>query len=116
VSLHAKTLVVDRRQVFIGSLNMDQRSKLLNTEMGVIVDSVPLAEAVRQYFEKAIAPANSFHVVLQVPPGAKADDASMVWLWTQDGKPMSAGSDPGVSSKRRMEVFVLGLLPIEGLL
>ena len=33
VSLHAKSLVVDRRLVFIGSMNMDHRSKLLNTEM-----------------------------------------------------------------------------------
>ena len=34
VSLHAKTLVVDRKQVFIGSLNMDQRSKLLEHRDG----------------------------------------------------------------------------------
>ncbi|HET7063811.1 MAG TPA: phospholipase D family protein, partial [Rudaea sp.] len=54
VSLHAKTLVVDREHVFIGSLNMDQRSKLLNTEMGVIIDSAPLAQAVREYFDTAI--------------------------------------------------------------
>ena len=116
MSLHAKTLVVDRKQVFIGSMNIDQRSKLLNTEMGVIVDSAPLAQAVRQYFDKAILPANSFHVILQATPGSKSDARRMVWLWTEDGKPMSAESDPDVSKTRRLEVFALELLPLESLL
>jgi putative cardiolipin synthase len=116
VSLHAKTLVVDRKQVFIGSLNMDQRSKLLNTEMGVIVDSAPLAQAVREFFDTAVQPANSFHVVLQEPPGSKSADEKMYWLWTADGRAMSDENDPDVSKARRMEVFFMKLLPIEGLL
>ena len=33
-SLHAKTFSIDGRKVFIGSLNFDPRSTLLNTEMG----------------------------------------------------------------------------------
>jgi putative cardiolipin synthase len=116
VSLHAKTLVVDGRLVFICSLNMDQRSKLLNTEMGVIVDSVPLAKAVKQYFDSAILPANSFHVVLQARPGSNAPAQEMTWLWTDQDKAMSDDDDPGVSKSRRLEVLVLALLPIEGLL
>ncbi len=116
VSLHAKTLVVDREHVFIGSLNMDQRSKLLNTEMGVIIDSAPLAVAVREFFDAAILPANSFNVLLQESPGVKLDDWPMVWLWSTDGKAMSGQSDPDVSRERRAEVFVMGMLPIEGLL
>jgi len=46
----------------------------------------------------------------------KPDDRQMVWLWSADGKAMSEQSDPGVSSQRRTEVFVMGMLPIEGLL
>jgi putative cardiolipin synthase len=99
VSLHAKTLVVDREHVFIGSLNMDQRSKLLNTEMGVIIDSAPLAQAVREYFDAAILPANSFHVVLQESKGSKPDDRQMQWQWSVDGKAMSDLSDPDVSKR-----------------
>jgi putative cardiolipin synthase len=116
VSLHAKTLVVDREHVFIGSLNMDQRSKLLNTEMGVIIDSAPLARAVREYFDTAILPANSFHVVLQESNGSKPDERQMQWLWSVDGKAMSDQSDPDVSAQRRTEVFVMEMLPIESLL
>ena len=42
-SLHAKMLVVDRRTVFVGSFNVDQRSALENTEMGVVIESPELA-------------------------------------------------------------------------
>jgi putative cardiolipin synthase len=42
-SLHAKTFVFDRRAVFIGSLNLDPRSTQLNTEIGVVCESEPLA-------------------------------------------------------------------------
>jgi putative cardiolipin synthase len=43
--LHAKSAVIDRRTVFIGSMNLDPRSDQQNTEMGVFVDSPELAHA-----------------------------------------------------------------------
>ena len=43
-ALHAKITVFDRRQVFMGSMNFDQRSKRLNTEIGLIIDSPELAQ------------------------------------------------------------------------
>ena len=116
VSLHAKTVVVDRRKVFIGSLNMDQRSKLLNTEMGVIIDSAPLAQAVREFFDNATLPANSYQVSLLQSPTAKPGEAPMSWQWSEDGHAMSGQSDPGVSKERLLAVFLMQLLPIEGLL
>ena len=42
-SLHAKALVVDRRTLFVGSFNVDQRSSLENTEMGIEIESEALA-------------------------------------------------------------------------
>ena len=42
--LHAKIALVDRRRVFIGSMNLDGRSARLNTEVGVLIDSAALAE------------------------------------------------------------------------
>ncbi len=44
--LHAKTAVIDRRIVFIGSMNLDPRSASKNTELGVIADCPPLAKEV----------------------------------------------------------------------
>jgi len=116
VSLHAKALVVDRRYVFVGSLNMDQRSKLLNTEMGLIVDSTLLAQAVKQFFDSAVMPENAFGVVLQESQESRSGKGKMSWDWSEDGRAMSEQSDPGVSKQRRLQVMVMRLLPIEGLL
>jgi putative cardiolipin synthase len=44
--LHAKTAVIDRFTVFIGSMNLDPRSDSINTELGVIVRSPELAREV----------------------------------------------------------------------
>ncbi len=41
--LHAKTLVIDRRFSYIGSMNFDPRSATINTELGVVIDSPQLA-------------------------------------------------------------------------
>lgn len=114
VSLHAKAIVVDRQLVFIGSMNMDERSKLLNTEMGIIVDSAPLAEAVTKFFDKATLPTNAYHVVL-VGKGLP-HAGSMQWRAIDNGKPMVYHHDPETRLGLRMEVMLLKLLPIEGLL
>jgi putative cardiolipin synthase len=44
--LHAKTAVIDRSLVFIGSMNLDPRSASRNTELGVIIESPELAKEV----------------------------------------------------------------------
>jgi putative cardiolipin synthase len=44
--LHAKTAVIDREVVFIGSMNLDPRSASRNTELGIIVESPELAKEV----------------------------------------------------------------------
>jgi cardiolipin synthase C len=41
--LHAKLAVIDRRWLFVGSMNLDPRSATLNTEQGSIIDSPQLA-------------------------------------------------------------------------
>lgn len=114
VSLHAKAVVVDRQQVFIGSMNMDERSKLLNTEMGIIVDCPPLAQAVAQFFETATAPGSAYHLVLGAAGTPYRGD--LEWQATDGGKPVTYHHDPGATMQRRAEVQMLKLLPIEGLL
>jgi cardiolipin synthase C len=114
-SLHAKTIVVDRRYAFIGSMNMDPRSKLLNTEMGVIIDCPLLADAVAtQFFDKATSPQNAYQVVLV---GHDAmHNGHLEWHAENNGKPVAFRSDPDVSIGRRMEVSFLKVLPIQSML
>jgi phosphatidylserine/phosphatidylglycerophosphate/cardiolipin synthase-like enzyme len=45
-SLHAKALVIDQKIVFIGSLNMDGRSKRFNSELGLVIRSTDIAKQV----------------------------------------------------------------------
>ncbi|MEY2151983.1 phosphatidylserine/phosphatidylglycerophosphate/cardiolipin synthase family protein [Rhodanobacter sp. 115] len=114
VSLHAKAIVVDRQKVFIGSMNMDARSKLLNTEMGIIVDSPALAEAVTAFFDTATQPQYAYHVTLKAD--GSAHGGTMQWQATEHGKPVTYDHDPGVTTTRRVEVQMLKLLPVESLL
>ncbi|MDH6594740.1 putative cardiolipin synthase [Variovorax sp. TBS-050B] len=41
--LHSKTAAIDKRWIFIGSMNLDPRSASQNTELGVVADSPQLA-------------------------------------------------------------------------
>lgn len=114
VSLHAKAIVVDQRLVFIGSMNMDERSKLLNTEMGIIVDCPPLAEAVTRFFDTATAPASAYHLVLAAD--GSAHGGAIQWQASDGDKPLRYDHDPGATTQRRLEVKMLKLLPIDGML
>ena len=42
--LHAKLVVIDRTSLFIGSMNLDPRSASINTELGAVIVSPPLAK------------------------------------------------------------------------
>jgi putative cardiolipin synthase len=114
VSLHAKAIVVDRRWVFIGSMNMDERSKVLNTEMGIIVDCPPLAQAVTEFFDTAVLPANAYHVVLRARGSHRR--GALQWLASDGDEPLSYDRDPEATLQRRLEVKLLRLLPIDGML
>jgi cardiolipin synthase C len=45
-SLHAKALVIDQKIVFIGSMNMDERSARINSELGLVISSNEIAREV----------------------------------------------------------------------
>ena len=64
-ALHAKVLVFDRQRAFVGSMNFDERSLRVNTELGLIIDSQPIARDIAARFDAITQPANSYKVVLQ---------------------------------------------------
>jgi len=111
VTLHAKSIVVDQRYAFIGSMNMDQRSKLLNTEMGVIVDCPALAKAIAEFFVRGEA--NAFQVELK---DAALGRQELVWIARENGETRTFEHEPGASAHRRLETLLLRMLPIDGLL
>lgn len=115
VSLHAKAMVVDHRNVFIGSMNFDPRSRYLNTELGVIVDSPAFAASIEKFFVDATTPKKSFHVVLG-PTRSHSSWRPLCWLGTVDDKQVEYSHDPDTSLWKRTQVQLIRVLPIESLL
>jgi putative cardiolipin synthase len=71
MGLHSKGMVVDRQRVYIGSMNFDPRSTNINTEMGVLVESPGLADALANLIERDTLPANSWKVELDGSGGLR---------------------------------------------
>ena len=103
-SLHAKTFIIDRRYLFVGSLNPAPRSALLNTEIGAIYNTPEMAED----FVSGLS---------QLGKGGfwelKLMDSDIQWLECNPECQVISNKDPESSVFTRMGIFVLSLLPIE---
>jgi putative cardiolipin synthase len=64
VGLHTKAAVIDRRHVFVGSMNLDPRSININTEMGVIIDSPALGRELAELMLRDMDGENAWQVLL----------------------------------------------------
>ncbi len=104
-SLHTKAMVLDRREIFIGSFNMDPRSLHLNTEMGYYVVSSSLGKQVAEFIEEGLSPQNSYRLEL-------ADDALSWGGVDEKGRPVLLNDEPGASLARRVLAVILSKLPI----
>jgi putative cardiolipin synthase len=108
-SLHAKAYVFDGKRIFVGSANFDRRSMHLNTEIGLMIDSVELAKQVTARFNTIANPANSFVLALEQHGGSP----QIVWNSVKDGRPIVYDSEPGDQGKRELLVDLYDLLPID---
>lgn len=107
-SLHAKTFCIDRTEVFIGSCNFDPRSSLLNTEMGVLIESTTMAQKAADLFAHEI-PANSYEVRLN-------DKGKLFWKDRPNGSEIILEKEPGLDIFHQAGVSFFSKLPIEWLL
>jgi len=60
-AIHAKTLVIDGKTLFVGTFNLDPRSANLNTEVGVLMHNPELAGRVEKNIERDMLPENSWN-------------------------------------------------------
>jgi putative cardiolipin synthase len=103
--LHAKTMVFDRKVVFVGSFNLDPRSINLNTEMGLMVESEALGRAVAESIEHDIAAGSSWQVLLK-------EDGKIVWVTKENGAITEEfDTDPMTTAAQRAEADTLALIP-----
>lgn len=105
--LHAKVAVVDRRRMFIGSMNFDGRSAWLNTEVGLIVESAELAAEFRQLIDE-LGP-GTYELRLDAAKG------TMSWVERDiDGAETVQYEEPGWSAFHRFrDWLILKMVPEE---
>ncbi len=119
-SLHAKTFIFDRKAIFVGSANLDPRSRRLNTELGLIVESPELAEQVASQFEMATHPENSFRLELPGTLTSKVSDPKsvkkIVWIGEENSKEVTYHSEPLSGFWRRIFTKFLSLFAPESML
>ncbi len=108
-SLHAKSFVFDRQQVFIGSLNLDPRATKHNTEIGVVFEVPEIAEDMAVWFDENIEQI-AFRLELK-----KEHDGyeRLYWHGWEDGKPVVYSREPHTGFWRRFGISFMGVLPIE---
>jgi putative cardiolipin synthase len=108
--LHAKCALIDRRFVYLGSMNFDPRSRDLNTEFGLLIHSSELAEEILAVIER-MKREGSYQVRL-------ADDGRTL-RWTAvdgDGSDEASGTEPDTDFWSRLLLDLLAPFVPEELL
>jgi putative cardiolipin synthase len=113
-SLHAKTFVLDRETLFIGSPNLDPRSGKLNTELGILFESEPLAASVADRFDANRARV-AYRLSLDRDCKRKYEcDERLHWTSEEGGQEVVYLVDPHSGVLTRFFLSLVSLLPIEG--
>ena len=103
LTLHTKLILIDRRYLFVGSLNLDPRSLEINSEMGLLIDSEELVGAMAEGVEGDI-PSTTYRVTL---------DASgrLQWQGMIDGKSVTESTEPLAGRWLRFKAWFLKIAP-----
>ncbi len=107
--LHAKLAVIDRRWLFVGSMNLDPRSESINTELGMVIDSPPLAREMLHVID--IDRLQSAYRLRKT-----ADGGCCEWLGYEDDTELLLTEEPDSSLWQRFKLLLLGPFVPEWLL
>lgn len=107
MGLHGKVIIADRKKMFVGSMNLDSRSKNLNTEMGVVLESKELASLSAKQIIEAL-PAIAYEL--------KLDDHQIEWIETNGDKTKTYEVDPHTTWWKRTKTWFFSLFIPESLL
>ena len=97
--LHAKTAVIDRTMVFIGSMNLDPRSESINTELGVIISSPALAREVVHVID-----ISTLRSAYRLQLGA--DGRSLEWVTTDPDGNVVRNVEPDTTFLLRLQTMM----------
>lgn len=105
--IHTKSFLVDRRIAFIGSFNMDPRSRIWNSEIGLLITSEAFGAKVAEFLESGLDPANSYRVTI-------GDDGKLQWTTEgPDGEPVVWKKEPHSKGWDRFMLNVMKAIPME---
>jgi phosphatidylserine/phosphatidylglycerophosphate/cardiolipin synthase-like enzyme len=107
--LHLKTAVIDRRVLFVGSMNFDPRSKFHNTEIGLIVSSPEMAQQVLRLID-LLKQQGSYQLRIGAQTGR------LEWVDQDADGARILRDEPDTSGWSRMLLELLAPLVPEGLL
>jgi cardiolipin synthase C len=79
--LHMKICIIDGTRFFVGSMNLDTRSERYNTELGVLIESPPLAQS---YIDLIRFEGSAYRL--------KLDPVSGEIQWVEETAPMSVST------------------------
>jgi putative cardiolipin synthase len=102
-TLHTKLIIIDRQQVFAGSLNLDPRSIDLNAEMGVNILSEDLGQELADEFFEALDE-TAYRLTLD-------ERGRLRWEGTSSGVKVIKKSEPSSSRWRRFKAWFFRIVP-----
>ncbi len=105
--LHAKAFVMDGRLLVIGSMNLDLRSQLQNTEVALLIGSAALSHVATAAVEDTLRK-NAWHVELS--------DGSLIWRAPASGGLQDTRSEPDVSLGLKLMLKLFGPLAPDSML
>jgi len=100
-SLHAKTVVMDDRLLVIGSMNLDLRSQLQNSEIAIVIRNRTLSLEAARMIEPALT-----HGAYRV----ELVDGQLVWHAPQGSSLGDSSTEPDTSLGLRLILKLLGPL------
>jgi putative cardiolipin synthase len=98
-SLHAKVVIVDDRLLVVGSMNLDLRSKLQNSEIAIVVRNRSIAAEATRLIEPTLA-TGAYHVELV--------DGRLRWRAPADSQLKDESSEPDASAGLKLLAMLLG--------
>ena len=103
MTLHTKAFIIDRRYLFVGSLNLDPRSIEINAEMGLLIDSEEMIDYITPDPGVRLTKV-AYRVLLN-------EDGELEWHGRVNGEEVIETREPGTSSWLRFKAWLSKLVP-----
>ena len=109
-ALHAKTFILDRKILFVGTFNLDPRSAWYDTQNGIVVQSETLAEQAARLFEESTSMHRAFKVTFRSSTEANGSSSAgnaLEWITEENGKEEQYFDEPETGLWRRISLKIL---------